>query len=277
MAGSGGGASLAPADAALLARLQPPTPTAYHRLNPLTKAVVASVTTIAALALGGYVAPTILFAVLVLPGAVVGGVARRVMTASLAVTLPLAVAVGLVSVFTRPGATVLFEVGPFDATLEGVDFAAQVVVRLFVMATALTLFGVTTAPRAFIADLERRGVSPRLAFAVGAVLDTVPAIVERGRQVRDAQRARALDTEGSLPRRAAGIVPLAGPVVVGALHQVEARSLALEARAFGRPGARHLLWVPRDSPAEQVARWLLAAALVAVITAAVLGVLPRLP
>jgi energy-coupling factor transport system permease protein len=269
--------ALSPEDIALLARLEPATPTAYHRLNPLTKAVLAAVTTVAALVLGGYLAQVLLFAALVLPGLIVGQVVRRAVRASLVVTLPLAIAVGLVSVFTRAGTTVLFHVGPLDATLEGADFAARTVLRLFVVASALTLFGVTTAPRAFIADLERRGVSPRLAFAIGSVLGAVPAIVERARDVLDAQRARGLDTEGGLLRRLAGVVPLVGPVVVGALHQVEARSLALEARAFGRPGARHLLWAPRDTTADRAARWLLGLALLAAIAGTATGLLPRLP
>jgi energy-coupling factor transport system permease protein len=204
-------------------------------------------------------------------------VGRRVLATAALVTLPLAVAVALVSVFTRPGATVLFVVGPFDATLEGVDFAARITLRLFVMAAALALFGITTAPRALIVDLERRGVSPRLAYAVGAVLGTVPEIVERGRHVLDAQRARGLDTEGSLRRRAAGVVPLVGPIVIGALHGVEARSLALEARAFGRPGPRHLLWAPADTGAERAVRWVVLALLLAVVAGSIAGVLPRLP
>lgn len=227
--------------------------------------------------LGGYVVPVVLLATLVVPAAIVAGVIRRVVTTSAAVTLPLAVAVALVSVFTRPGATVLFTIGPFDATLEGVDFAAQVVLRLFVTAAALTLFGMTTAPRAFIADLERRGVSPRLAFAIGAVLDTVRSMVERARTVLDAQRARGLDTEGGFVRRLAAVVPLMGPVVIGSLHQVEARSLALDARAFGRPGPRHLLWVPHDSASERAVRWLLVIGLVAVAAATFAGLLPRIP
>lgn len=234
-------------------------------------------TTLAVLALGGYLAPAVLLATLVVPGAMVARVLPRVVTASLALTLPLAIAVALVSVFTRAGTTVLFRIGPFDATLEGVDFAAQVVVRLFVMAAALTLFGLTTAPRAFIVDLERRGVSPRLAFAVGAVLDAVPAMVERARVVRDAQRARGLDTEGRLLRRVAAVVPLVGPVVIGSLHQVEARSLALDARAFGRPGPRHLLWAPGDTGGQRLARWLLLAGLVVVVAGTIAGIVPRLP
>jgi len=219
----------------------------------------------------------LLFLGLVLPGAIAGQVVWPVMRRAALVTLPLAIAVGLVSVFTRHGATVLFTLGPFEATLEGADFAARVTLRLFVMAAALTLFGATTAPRAFVADLERRGVSPRVAFAIGAVLDTVPALVERGRQVLDAQRARGLDTEGSGLRRLAATVPVAGPVVIGALHQVEARSLALEARAFGRPGARHLLWAPADSATERAVRWLLVLAVVVLIGAAATGNLPRVP
>ena len=264
-------------DAELLARLPPPARTVWARYNPLTKALLATATTIAALVLGGYLTQGLLFLALVLPGAIAGQVLRRVVTRALVVTLPLAIAVGLVSVFTRPGATVLFELGPLDATLEGADFAARVDIRLLVMAAALALFGATTPPRAFIADLERRGVSPRLAFAIGAVLDTVPEIVQRGRQVVDAQRARGLDLDGRGLRRATAVVPLAGPVVIGALHHVEARSLALEARGFGRPGERHLLWAPPDTATERAVRWLLFLALVALLGAAATGLLPRVP
>ena len=243
----------------------------------MTKAVIAVTTTLATLALGGYLMPTLLFVGLVLPGALAGRIGWRVVRAAALVTLPIAIAVGLVSVFTRTGATLLFVIGPFDATLEGVDFAARVVVRLFVTAAAVTLFGLTTAPRAFVADLERRGVPARLAYAFGGVLDVLPAVVERAQAVRDAQRARGLDIDAGVVPRARGVVPLVGPVVVGVLHRVEARSLALDARGFGRTGPRHLLWAPGDTPGQRSARWLLLAALAAVIAGAVTGAVPRLP
>ena len=221
--------------------------------------------------------PAVVFATLVLPGALAAGVARGVLTRAAVLALPLGIAVALVSVFTRPGATLLFALGPFHTTLEGADFAAKVIVRLLVMAAALVLFGATTSTRSLVVDLERRGISPRLAFALGAIAGAVPALVERARDVRDAQRARGLDTEGSLRRRIGGVVPLVGPVVIGALHQVEQRSLALEARAFGRPGPRHLLWAPPDTAKERAARWLLLTALLVVIAGSLSGVIPRLP
>ena len=106
----------------------------------------------------------------------------------------------LVSVFTRPGATVLFAIGPFDATLEGVDFAAQTLVRLFAISTSIGLFGLTTDPRELRARPRAARLSPRFAFVALATLEAVPAMVERAQVIAAAQRARGLDTEGSVGR-----------------------------------------------------------------------------
>jgi len=190
---------------------------------------------------------------------------------SLIVTLPLAISVVLVSVLTRPGETVLVVVGPFDITLEGIDFAAQTVVRLLAISTALGLFALTTEPRAFVLDLERRGVSPRLAFIAVATVEAVPTLVERGATIAEAQRARGLDTEGGLRARLRGLLPIVGPMILGSLTDVEERSLALESRAFSRPGRRHLLWAMPDTPRERIVRWLLLLALVAAIVARLTG------
>ena len=252
-------------------------PTAYHRLNPLTKASAAVAVTLAALGLGGYVAPLLLLVVVVIPSAAAARVLGSVIRRSLFVSAPIALSVALVSVLTRPGVTLLFQLGPFDATLEGADFAARLVLRFFVMAAALTLFGLTTEPRAFVADLERRGASPRLAFLAVAVFDAIPWLIERGREVSAAQRARGLDTERSIWARARGITALAGPVVLSTLHGVEERSLALEARGFGRPGRRELLWAPADTDRERLVRWLLLAGIAAAVVARAAGLLNRLP
>ena len=203
--------------------------------------------------------------------------ARRLIRVSFLLTLPIAISVVLVSVFTRAGETVLFEIGPFDATAEGVDFAAQTLVRLFAISTSIGLFGMTTDPRAFVLDLERRGLSPRFAFVALATLEAVPAMVERAQVIASAQRARGLDTEGSVAARLRGVLPLAGPVVLSSLTEVEERSLALEVRAFGRPGRRHLLWRLPDSTLQFVLRAVLLAALVLAIGLRLTGSFPALP
>jgi energy-coupling factor transport system permease protein len=203
----------------------------------------------------------------------VAGCLRRLARATFLLTLPIAISVSLVSVFTRPGETVLFVIGPFDATLEGVDFAAQTIVRLIAISLSIGLFILTTEPRAFVFDLERRGISPRFAFVAVATIEAVPNLVERASVISESQRARGLDTEGSVRARVRGFVPLIGPVILSSLTDVEERSLALESRAFSRPGARHLLWTMGDTTWERVLRWALVLLLVASGVARVSGLL----
>ena len=213
----------------------------------------------------------------VAPGLAVAGVTSRAVRNAALVTLPIGVSVAIVSILGRAGSHLLFTLGPFAATFEGLDFALRIDFRLFVLALALALFALTTEPRSLVVDLERRGVSPRLTFAAAATLDAIPAMAERARTIQAAQRARGLDTEGSVGARLRGVLPLAGPAVLGTLHDVETRSLALEARAFDRPGPRHLLWAPADTAAQRLARWLLVAGLGLFLALTVLGVLPALP
>jgi energy-coupling factor transport system permease protein len=205
--------------------------------------------------------------------AIRAGIARQLVRVSLLLTLPIAISVVLVSVFTRAGTHVLFTIGPFDATAEGVDFAGQTLVRLFAISLSIGLFVLTTHPRAFVLDLERRGVSPRIAFVAVATIEAVPALVERAAVVGESQRARGLDTEGSLRARLRGVLPLVGPVIIGALTDVEERSLALESRAFSRPGRRDLLWAMADTTWERGVRWGLLALLVATAALRVGGVI----
>jgi energy-coupling factor transport system permease protein len=248
----------------------PATPTDYHRLNPLTKAVIATSGSIGAFLLGGYVGPlAIIAAMLVL--ATRAGIIRPLVRAALVLTLPIAISVVLVSVFTRAGSTLLFEIGPFDATVEGVDFAAQTLVRLLAISLSIGLFVMTTEPRAFVFDLERRGIPPRGAFVAVATIEAVPTLVERAAVIAESQRARGLDTEGSLRARLRGVLPMVGPVILGSLTDVEERSLALESRAFSRPGRRHLLWAMPDRGWERILRWILVATLVALAFGRITG------
>lgn len=202
--------------------------------------------------------------------AIAGGLGSLV-RASLFLTLPIGISVVLVSVFTRAGTTVLFQVGPFDATAEGVDFAGQTLVRLFAISLSIGLFVLTTQPRAFVFDLERRGIPPRFAFVAVATIEAIPTLVERAGVIGESQRARGLDTEGSFRARVRGVLPLIGPVIIGSLTDVEERSLALESRAFSRPGRRHLLWSMPDTTWERVLRWALFLTLIALIVLRVTG------
>ncbi len=249
-----------------------PGPSRFHRLNPLTKATLATVTAIAAVVLGGLVGPAILVAVAVVVPALAAGVLGRLVRTALLLSLPIALSAFLVNLFFFPGAqTVLLRVGPIAATAEGLAFALEILARILAISGAITLFYLTTRPADLVVDLERRGISRRVAFVANASVQTVPAMVERAGQITAAQRARGLDTEGSIWRRIRGVIPIVAPVILGSIAEVEERTMALEARGFTRPGRRTLLWAPGDSTPETFARWALLAVLAALIVARIAG------
>jgi energy-coupling factor transport system permease protein len=222
--------------------------------------------------LGGIIGPVALVLVAVIIPAVAAGVVRDLARTSLLLTLPIAVSALLINLFFFPGGQqVLLRLGPVTATAEGLGFALEILVRIMAISGAITLFYLTTRPQDLVVDLERRGVSARVAFVANASVQTVPAMVERAQQIAAAQRARALDTEGSLFKRARGILPIAGPVILGSIAEVEERTLALEARGFTRPGRRTLLWWPPDSAAQRLARWGLILVLIAVFAVRLTG------
>lgn len=220
--------------------------------------MLAITTTALAVLAGGLLGPAILSAVAVLVPAVVGRILGRLLRTALLLTLPIAISVLLVNLFFFPsGRQILFQVGPITATAEGLGFALETLARIGAISGTITLFYLTTPASELVLDLERRGVSPRMAFVTLASVQTVPALVERAATITAAQRARGLDTEGSLWRRLRGVLPLAGPVLLGSITEVEERTMAFEARGFTRPGRRTLLWWPSDSGRQRLARWLL--------------------
>ena len=223
--------------------------------------------------LGGLWWPLALIAAAVVVPAIVAGILPRLARTALLLTLPIAISALLVNLFFFPGGRdVLLRIGPITATGEGLGFALEVLARIFAISGAITLFYLTTRPAELVVDLERRGVSSRVAFVANASVQTVPGMVDRAAQITAAQRARGLDTEGSLLRRIRGIVPIVAPVILGSLGEVEERTMTLEARGFSRPGRRTLLWWPPDSGGQALARWAILATLPVIVALRIAGI-----
>lgn len=226
----------------------------YRSLNPTTKLVVAGLEVVAAFAIPGWFGPGLVLAV-VAAVALATRTVRGVVTIGLA-ALPLVVSIILVNLFLLPGASdAILRLGPLAPTWSGLEFGLMTTARLLAFSSAITLAYLTTPVDDMLADLSRRGLGRRGTFVVGAAFQMVPRTLERAGEIMDAQRARGMDTEGRIWRRLQGIVPLAAPLVLGALTEVEERAMALEARAFSAPGRLTLLRVPGDSGLDRLVRW----------------------
>jgi energy-coupling factor transport system permease protein len=235
----------------------------WRALDPLTRLVAAVATMVAALILGGVACPLVLLAVAVVVPAAVARELATVARLGLLLSLPLVVSVSVVNL--------LFSTGTLE---DGAWLAAEVVVRVLTMAGAAVLFYRTTVPADLVGSLQHHGLSPRLTFVVHNAVAMIPRLATRASEVTAAQRARGLDTEGSWLRRGRGLLAVAAPTVLGAIGEVETRTLALETRGFGRPGHPTVLRVPRDSGAQRLARWGMVVGVAALAVAQLAGVLP---
>lgn len=187
-------------------------------------------------------------------------------------TIPLVASILLVNTFLYPGATdVMIRVGPLAPTWTGLAAALLATSRVVAFALSVAVLSLTTPTDDLLTDLERRGLGRRGVFVIGAAIQMVPRTIERAGEIVEAQRARGLDTEGRRWRRVKGIVPLAGPMITGALAEVEERTMALEARAFSAPGPRTSIRELPDSTSQRALRWLLGAIVVVVVVGTVGG------
>ncbi len=223
----------------------------------------------------GWVPPLVVLLVMLALVAYAGAF-RRYLPYLLA-TAPLLISIILINTFLYPANDVAFTLGPFSATTSGLTAAGQATLRVLAFATSVALFALTTRTDELVDDLERRGLGRRAAFVISTAIGTVPRMVERAREIVEAQRARGLDTQGGVRARLRGLLPLAGPLVLSALTEVEQRTMALEARAFSAPGRRTVLRPYPDSGLQRGLRWFLVVLTIVLLAAEVAGALAPMP
>ena len=242
-----------------------------HRAHPLTKGVLM----LSAVALA-FIAPSVgwVIAILLLLLALVtaAGVLRRLLTVALAILLPLTLLLLAVQGFANVNnRTEAFALGPIVYYREGLAIAALAALRIACLVCATFLFSFTTRPADIAEALMQRGLSPRMGYVVQAALQIIPQTLDTAGRIQDAQRARGLETEGSLPRRARAYLPLMLPLVLSSLVATQERAMALEVRGFGLAVKRVARFDFADNTYQRVLRWLLALAVPGAIVARVVG------
>lgn len=225
-----------------------------HRLHPLSKLTLSLCLMVAAVGGPGILLPAAIFLLVLLPVALWGRVSGLLLARTVSIVAPLGVMIVLIQGFFSPlGVTPLFHAGLFTFTLEGGRYAFLVVSRLLVIVAASMLLLLTTHPGLLMAALCEKGLPPSLAYIISSTLQIIPRLQQKALMIMDAQRARGLETEGTLLRRARALLPLLAPLVFASLIEVEERAMALEARAFRAPVRKTIWRLPADTVRQ---RWL---------------------
>src|SRR6266508_4618144 len=235
-----------------------------HRLHPLTKISAAALVITATYLLPWLLAPLALFGML-LGLAYLSGVAGPFLRAALRVLLPITISLFLIQglLFPPPGATPL-PLGPITLRREGLEFAFLTSTRLLTFTGTFLLLLQTTHPADLVFALTERGLPRSIGYILMVSLQIVPDMNARATAILEAPRSRGLETQGGL-RRVRALTPLVGPLVVGALLDVEERAMALESRAYTAPGPKSSLRQLVDSIGQRTARLLMLLAIVSLI------------
>jgi energy-coupling factor transport system permease protein len=229
-----------------------------HRLNPLTKFVLAlSIILVAFISPWYWISPILLLFCL-MPLSFAGKVSKEYFSSVLRLILPAVTFIFIMQALFQPGGEIiLFKFWVLDVTVESVAYAFRIAMRIAVMISAFTIFLLTTHPSELMSDLTRRGLPGQFAYVIISTLQILPQMQAKAQTIISAQRARGLDTESSFVKRAGAIVPLVGPLVFGSLVEVEERAIAIEARGFTSTHVKTSLHEVKDTNADKALRWAL--------------------
>ncbi|WP_051834776.1 energy-coupling factor transporter transmembrane component T family protein [Streptomyces sp. NRRL S-15] len=244
-----------------------------HRLSPLTKLTFAVTVTVCAFAVVDYRWPLLLFCALLLPAAIGAKVLRRFLLMLATFWVPVAAVLFVVQGFFFPEAhDVIARFGPLELKSEGVAYALLTALHILVLMGGFFLLLLTTHAATLMSALSELNVSPSLIYIVSAALQIVPTLSRRATRILHAQQARGQVIHG-LRGRARALVPLVGPLILGAFTDVGERAAAMETRGFGatrRPTS--LITVP-DSAVQRSARAAMMLCAVVAVTVNVWGVM----
>jgi len=126
----------------------------------------------------------------------------------------------------------------------------------------LTALG-TTSPHRLVEAMTASGVPFGRTFLLASTLTVLPRMRDRARQILEAQQCRGLRIGGSPLARLRALGPLALPLILGALAEVDEQVLALDARGAGGGARRTALDAPPDSTPQRLLRWTLLVAMIA--------------
>lgn len=204
-----------------------------HRLNPLTKVVMAFSIVLVAFLSPWYWTPQVLFVFVIVPLTMIARVAREYWNFFLKVMLPTILILFIMQALFLPGESrIIFEIFGLEVTELSIQLALRNATRIAVMVSSFTILLLTTHPSELMSDLTRRGLPGQFAYVVISSLQIIPQMQSKAQTIIAAQRSRGLDTQSSFLRRVGAIVPLVGPLVFGSLVEVEERAIAIEARGF---------------------------------------------
>ena len=211
-----------------------------HRLDPRTKLIMLLVYIVALFVSVSWISYGVMFAFL----ALVIHISKIPVKNILRGMKPLVVILvftAVLNLFLTDGETVLLDLGFVKLTLEGMQRAFFMLIRILMLVTGTFLLTYTTSPIALTDGLESL-LSPlkrikvpvhELSMMMCIALRFIPTLIEETDKIMSAQKARGADFEsGKLMDRVKALIPILVPLFISAFRRADELATAMECRCY---------------------------------------------
>ena len=214
-----------------------PGDTLIHRLDPRTKIICVMVYIVALFMAQGWAAYSLLTGVTILLMLISRISPKRIFT-GLKPMFFIIILTGILNIFYTKGTPVL---EGWIITWEGLEKAAQMILRITLLISGTFLLTYTTSPIALTDGLERL-LNPlkriglpihEMTLMMSMALRFILTLIEETDKIMSAQRARGADFEtGGLIKRAKALLPILVPLFVSAFRRADELAVAMESRCY---------------------------------------------
>lgn len=124
--------------------------------------------------------------------------------------------------------------------------------KIVAISSCIIWYFQVTSVKNIIYALEKSGISPKITFVIASTIQLIPQMLLLSKTITDAQKARGIETEGSMLNRLKAFVPMVGPLVLSSIQQTEERVLALESRAFSAKATKTSIFELKKQKADYI-------------------------
>ncbi len=214
-----------------------PGDTVVHRLDPRTKILLVIIYVVALFNANGW--GSYLFMIALTFGCMkLAHLSLKNMFKGLKPMLIIIAFTGLLNMFYTTGTPVL---PGWPITVEGIDRAAKMMLRIVLLITGTFMLTYTTSPMQLTDGLEIllnplkkvRVPVHELTLMMSMALRFIPTLIEETDKIMSAQKARGADFEnGNLMERAKALLPVLVPLFVSAFRRADELAVAMESRCY---------------------------------------------
>ena len=211
-----------------------------HRLDPRSKLLLVIVYIVALFMANTTLSYGLVFAFLALC-IKISGIPLKAITRGMKPVVVIVIFTGILNLFFTPGTTVLVSFFGINITLEALQRAFFMILRILMLITGTFLLTYTTSPIALTDGLEsllnplKKVKFPvhELSMMMCIALRFIPTLIEETDKIISAQKARGADFEsGTLMERAKALVPILVPLFISAFRRADELATAMECRCY---------------------------------------------